>query len=314
MTTISLSSSFMILFIWSCLVAVALADLWDNQLLSVNASWPTGAKLMEQDCCDGNMSDPLSLTPFVTGPPTIYIKVNHDPAFPEDYIQATNNSLLSQKYLVLITLYNETQTSSEQYENVELVWIQGNMTASIPGDIVSDNNTFATLSNDTEPILPYFADFNVSQVVSNLLFNQTTWQLSVGVYQQTPDLDEYLATTLAAANTVAEVSMVRVISDLFEELYWGTENPSQFWNATAISPWGRVCADVPGIYDSVASATPKETSTSATGDSTRTVPTSTSQSTATASKPAGNDAASRYTIHGGARTGLVLLCTWMTLR
>lgn len=313
-TSINSSSSFMTFLVWSLLVAVVLADLWDNQLLGVNATWPTGAKLMEQDCCDGNMSDPSSMTPFRAGPPIIHIKVNHDSVYPENYIQATKESLLSSKYLVLVTLYNQTQISSPttQYNNVELIWIQGNMTASTTSGNVLDNNTFAILSNDTEPLLPYDADFNVSQVVSNLLFSETTWQLSVGVYQQTPELDKYLATTLAAYDGISKFSMANIVAYMFENLYWGTENPSKFWNATAISPWGRVYADVPGIYDSAISAISTGTGASPTGASTGTASTSSSQSTATTSKAASNDAASVYTVYRGTGTGFILFCTWMT--
>lgn len=74
-THFSFSSYFTLLVLWfSCLAAAfeSSTDLYDQQLLGVNATWLSGAWLGEQDCCDGNMADLTSLSPFKEGPPNCY--------------------------------------------------------------------------------------------------------------------------------------------------------------------------------------------------------------------------------------------------
>ncbi|RDW56726.1 hypothetical protein BP6252_14001 [Coleophoma cylindrospora] len=267
------------------------------------------AKLIEQDCCDGNITDPDSLSPFLDGPPTVYLKVNHDNVYPESYIQATNESLVGSKYLVMVTIYNETDTPDTNYNNAEFLWIQGNMTASTPGGVVSDNDTFVTLTNDTEPLLPYSSDFNLSEIVSNLRFDQTIWQLSVGVYQQTPELEDYLYTKNIDGGDPKQnqTLLLRRILLMFDYLEYGTWNPSRFWNSSSISPWGRVYCYAPGIMDSTFTATPTASSSSGGigGAST-----SSSSPTATTSKGAANNVNITQIVLGNGK-GMFYLFTWV---
>lgn len=72
----------------------------------------------------------------------------------------------------MITLYINTLAADGDYFELELVLVQGNMTASTPGGVISDNNTFVTLSNETEPLFVYNTDFNASEIFNNLPFDQ----------------------------------------------------------------------------------------------------------------------------------------------
>lgn len=294
-TCSSFSSCCTTILFWFSILTVVLADWYDNQLLNVNATWPSGAKMFEQDCCDGNVSDPSSLSPFLEGPPTVYVKVNHDEVYPESYIQATNQSLLSSKYLVMLTLYNQTEASNTLYNDLDFLWVKGNMTAT-PGAIVSDNNTLVTLNNETEPLLPYSSDFNLSEIVGGIRFDQTTWQLSVGVYQQTPDFENYLYTSFADGGDPKQNAtlLLSILRNMFVGTYYGTENPSRFWNSTSPSPWGRIYSYVPGTLDS--------TSTTQPGASTASSPPIATTSQA---------AATKRTIYKGTSKGIDFLSTWM---
>ncbi|RDW58806.1 hypothetical protein BP6252_13282 [Coleophoma cylindrospora] len=301
----SFSSGSIALLCWVSLVTGVWADLYDNQLLGVNASWPSGANLQVQDGYDGNASDPTSLSPFRDGPPTVYLKATHDDVFPASYIEATNSSLLSSKYLVMLTLYNETDTSDEDYTNVQFVWIQDNMTASTPGGMISDNNTFVTLHNDTEPLMPYSTDFNLTDMVSSLRFDQTTWQLSVGVYQQTPELEAYLYPKpgeFANSDQYQSILYTRLYY-MFSNLYYGTENPSKFWNSSSVSPWGRVYCYVPGVFDEAATAIPTASTSSSSASS--------SSPTATTSKGATNDATIKQSMYGCHSKRMIVLSAWI---
>lgn len=295
--------------LWFTFLAVVSADYYDNQLLDVNASWPSGAKLIGADCCDGNLSDPNSLSPFRDGPPTVYLKVTHDDVFPESYIQATNKSLLSSKYLVMATLYNLTETPGESYNYINVIWVQGNMTASTPSGYVSNNDTFVTLKNETEPLLPYNTDFNLSEIVSNLRFDQTVWQLSVGVYQQTPEFEKYLYTKYEDGSDPKQNGdiLLRNLSLMFQNLYYGTENPSRFWNSTSVAPWGRIYAYVPGYFDAATTATPTSSGASATGTGSGASSTNSSHPAATSSQAA----AINLSVFGDRGSGNVSLFIWM---
>lgn len=249
-------------------VTVVLADMYDNELLDVNATWPSGAKMIGQDCCDGNTSNPTSLSPFLEGPPTVYLKVNHDDDdYPDSYIQATNQSLLSSKYLVMLTLYNTTEIEASDTvdDDVIFLWVQGNMTATTPGGIISDNNTSVTLNNETEPLLPYSSDFDLSETEDGIRFDQKIWQLSVGVYQQTPELENFLYSSFGDGGDPKQNAtlLLFIISTMFTQTNYGTENPSSiFWNSTSPSPWGRIYSYVPGTLDSTFTSQPGTSSTS----------------------------------------------------
>lgn len=289
----------------------SLIVLFDQELLGVNLSWPSGAKFTEQDCCDGNTTDPTSLSPFLEGPPTITVKVNHDETFPANYILDTKDSLLTSKYIVMMTLYNQTQDGNTTYQDTYPVWMQGNMTASTPGGIISDNNTFVTLSNDTEPLLSYFLDFNTSDITGALLFDETIWQMSVGVYQQTPELEDYLYTKDVGGGDPKQNQTLLALRLLvmFEDTMFGTENPSQFWNSTSPSPWGRNYVNVPGTFDAVVTAGSSSAAPSATGP----ISTAPSSSSTVPSATTSHSAATREHIYGGATLETVLLSTWMMI-
>ncbi|RDW57718.1 hypothetical protein BP5796_12519 [Coleophoma crateriformis] len=304
-SSFSFSSGSTALLFWFSLLTGVWADLYDNQLLGVNASWPSGANLRVQDGFDGNSSDPTSLSPFRDGPPTVYLKATHDDAFPERYIEAANSSLLSSKYLVMVTLYNETDTADEDFSNVQLVYIQDNMMASTPGGVVSDNNTFVTLHNETEPLMPYWSDFNRTEIISYLRFDQTTWQLSVGVYQQTPELEAYLyprSGDFADYEQYQSLLYTRLYY-MFFSLQYGTENPSKFWNSSSVSPWGRVYCYVPGFYDEADTATPTASTSSSSVSS--------SSPTATTSKGATSNASTKQSMYGCHSMGMIVLSAWI---
>lgn len=308
--------------------SVAVADTYnwisdDQQLLIVNATWPSGARLEGSDSFDGNMSNPTSMNPFRDGPPTIHLSVTDDDVdYREDYIEITNANLLSSKYIVMLLLYNTTQYGNDVNTTTVGVWTQGNMTVSTSGGVVAGNQTYVTLTNDTQPLLEYDLVYYQDDPWGTP-FDTSIWQLSVNVVQQTPELEKYLRNftletykydTNITMNETYEYRLAGSLDTLYGYLDYGDgfiSDLSELWNGTAPCPWGRIYCYAPGIFnqtDETPIATPTASSSSVTGGSSGGASaTSPSGSTATTSQAA----AIKQAVIGGPTAGILFFLPWL---